>query len=379
MKINKIGHRASYLNFKASMPENFYKYTEKKTIQLEQKGRILTNKLSDFLINISLKYTTLKNKLLNKNLPDPIDINLIQNLKEGSLAHTLFGYNISRLLTKGKEVEINIENNELQNITDSNESCIFIMNHDKQKEDAKMLNFFNALLLREYLYKDKGENHPISKIILNKDIIETAGEKKQLMAEKWGAVGVDAAIHCTNHIYNGKVTSKLVNELAEDKINLFIFPEGRMCAFSTLDPQYKFQPGVADIIKAVAKKKNRVKVVPLGFAYKNKVGSIHIGEPLYFKKEGNNVLFTPGTIDKRFTDPKLVEFLDTTPAINEEYRIITDNNTPVDIKKSREYIAGILCENLTACKKLAAESIENVGTEKDVDTVYSIEEKWDGN
>lgn len=383
MRISKIDYspnnfdRAGNLpSFKAQyLPEKFYVYTEKKTIHAELTMRKLLNKATTLIADVQKKYYQIFKKPKAEAIAQTQKvIDKITKIDESSPQYMSATYLISRVLGAGKEVEINIENGELQNITDSDEACIFIMNHDKQNQDSVMVNFFNALLAREYILKGKAETCPHPKVILNRDIVDSMGEGHKKIAKTWGAVGVDASIHSTNHVFNGRITSQLVNDLANDKINLFIFPEGRMCAFKDLNPDWKFQGGISDIIKAVAKKKDRVKVVPLGFAYNKKIGSIHIGEPLYFKKENDSILFTEGNVNKDLSSNEYCNYIKTTPFNEEGYRPILDNGNIVPFRKSRDYISGILCDNLVTCKKMAAQSIKDAGTETDDSVLHVIED-----
>lgn len=357
------------------LSEKTYTRLEKASIAVEYGGRKVANKMTDTLMKVLLRLTNLFSKTKN-DISQIVDIKKIKDIPDKSALHMLFVYTISKLMSAGKEVEINVENNELADLIKDNKSTIFIMNHDKQKEDAKLLSFFSALLAREYIYNGQAENGPKPKIILNRDILDSASTEKQVLGEKWGAVGVDASIHATNHIYNGKATAKLIKDLVQDKINLFIFPEGRMCAFKNLDPQWKFQSGIADIIRAVAQRKGSVRVVPLGFAYKKDVGSIHIGTPLYFKQDGDKILFKDGIVDENLQDKQYIDFMkNANESDSEGYRVITDNGEPVPARKSREYVSGVLCENLTASKKKAAEQIKDVGTEKDNSSIYVLSDE----
>ena len=380
MIVNKINSNipTKYANpaFKSYLPETLYKFSEKQTIKSELAFRKTAKKfakllrlLQEFADKITKKDTKSAKKLTNLFIQEAL------KTKDSSPVFMWVNSVMTNSLGADREVEINIENNELQNLAASNEASIFIMNHDKQKEDSRLVNFFNTLLTREYILNGKAANCPRPKIILNKDIIDTMDDEMKKLAEKWGAVGVDAAIHSANHIYNGKVLSKLLKEFIDDKVNIFIFPEGRMCGFKHLEPEWKFQKGIADIIRKAVTKKNRVKVVPLGFAYKKNTDAIHIGEPLYFKKDGDRVLFTPGTFDTTANNPKYTEFVETTRAEDSDgFRPILENGKDVNIKNCSEFIAGILCDNLVAGKKQAAESIKNVGSEKDNSTLYVIED-----
>ena len=360
------------------MPEAFYKFTEKSSIKFEFASRKAIHNLMWCFINLMKMANKIRCRFSSGAVPMlDIDTNAIKNIDTQSEGYMKLLYALQRKMCEEKEVEINVENNEINNIVDSKESCIFVMNHDKQKQDPKLLNFFNALLSREYINRGKSKECPRPRIILNKDILDSSNEIIRSVAEKWGAVGVDASIHCTNQVYNGRVIAKLIKELVQDKINLFIFPEGRMCAFRNMSPDWKFQTGIANIIRTLASKKERVKVVPLGFAYKNDTGGIHVGEPVYFRQKGDSMMFSGGTVKHDYQSKAFTEFMEQSPSID-GYHTITENGEPVDIRKSGEYIAGILCENLTACKKMAQDSIKNVGTVRDSDTIYTIEDIFEG-
>ena len=352
--------------------EKFYKKGEKLTIKFEFLSRIMLSKLQDSIFK-SVNYKKKFEQATNINYDD--FIKNFSKIKEHSPNQFVSSYALSRLLCANKEVEINLDTNRLLEHVKSDEACIFIMNHDRQKQDPKLLNFFNTLMSYSYILNNKTETAPKFRIILNRDIVDSFDEDKKILAEKWGAVGVDAAIHATNHLYNGRITAKLINELAKDKINLFIFPEGRMCAFSAFKPEWKFQSGIADIIIKTAMKKGKpVKVMPLGFAYKKKTGSIYMGEPLYFKEVDGKIKFTKGTVDEKLSAPELQYYVNNTVADSEGYLPILNNGEEVKSRNSSKYIAAILCDNLKVAKKEAAESIKNVGTELDTRRIYSVEE-----
>lgn len=383
MNINKINYNYNYNPsqahktpaFKAQMPEKFYVFAEKNSIKLEFASRKLLNSITTLYSKAYPKILQIFNKTkANAVIQSQKMINNLTTINESTPEYMGATYIISRMLSAGQEVEINIEDGELQDIADSNEACIFIMNHDKQKMDSKMVNFFNALLSREYILKGKSKDCPRPKIILNKDIIESMNPETKQLAKTWGAVGVDASIHCVNHVFNGRITAGLVNDLIKDKVNLFIFPEGRMCAFKNMNPDWKFQGGISDIIKATAKKKDRVKVVPLGFAYNKDISSIHIGKPLYFKKDNDKILFTSGTVDEELSNNAYREYLDEIPADSEGYRPILEKGEQVPYRKSRDYISGILCDNLVVCKKMAAKSIKDAGSDTDDSVLHVIED-----
>ena len=99
---------------------------------------------------------------------------------------------------------------------------------------------------------------------------------------------------------SGRAAHRL-GDLAQGR-PVFIFPEGKMSAFKNLDLKRKFYPGIGRMIQSAARKKKRVKVVTLGFAFdKNKageqpLGSVYVGQPIYFRQgEDGNLLLQSGS------------------------------------------------------------------------------------
>lgn len=310
------------------------------------------------------KLGTMLYKEQNKNLSDKF-----MNIDEKSDKYIEALFQLGRKLSGTKEVEINVESEVINNITKSNESCIFIMNHDNQKRDPQLLMFFNTLLSRDYIQNGLAEKCPRPKIILNEDIIDAADPIKKSLLEKIGAVGIDASLFSPNLVKNGKKLFFLIKDFIADKSNIFIFPEGKMCAFKNLDPEYRFQTGVGDIINQISKKKNRVKVVPLGFAYNGKNNSIHMGEPIYFKKENGHILATSGSVKSNFASSSYADFFKKNTR-EDGYSLITKNGIPVEIEEAPDYVAGILCENLKICRDEAKKAISKEALHKKGPTIY---------
>lgn len=245
-------------------------------------------------------------------------------------------------------VEINVESERLARIVEANEPCIFMMNHTKnQTLDFENLKFFNTLLYREYIYHGLAENCPRSRVLTNKSILE---EQKELGEKlKWmGLVPINAGLDGKGKAENAVTLKGLVNELAASKINLFIFPEGALGILSFLPMKYKFQPGISSIVKKVLDLKESIKVVPLGFAHKKDASAVHMGEPVYFRRNSEGYVASRGNADSKFFTPELGEFYKD----NEEI-LLTESGKAVQDKKSIPYISGILTENLYACSKEA--------------------------
>ena len=69
----------------------------------------------------------------------------------------------------------------------------------------------------------------------------------------------------------------------------------------------RFQDGISSIIERITSTGRTAKVVPLGFDYNKDsqiLGSIYIGEPIYFKKSGNRMLTNSANSTSEFTPAK---------------------------------------------------------------------------
>ena len=233
--------------------------------------------------------------------------------------------------------EVNVETERLTNIVKSNEPHIFIMNHTTNAmNDIRSAEFFNTLLYREYIYKGKAETCPRSKVLANRNILNSQEDNGEMF--KWmGVTPISAHVTGGNKEKNKSVITKIVENLGSGRINLFLFPEGAFCMFPFLPMQYKFQPGVSSIVKKVLELRDSIKVVPLGFAHNRKLSAIHIGESICFSK--NKGVYQASKASQ---------------VIN-----LTENGQPVDYNHVVPYISGVLLNNLKEAKKLAKEDLKH--------------------
>lgn len=256
-----------------------------------------------------------------------------------------------------KEVEINIESGLIEKIAKDGKSHIFIMNHDSQSADPEMLAIFNTLLCQEYKRLGLAKDCPRPKIILNEDILLSMNPEKRKVFEKIGAVGIDADLYSNDNAKNARSLLPLLRGFMKDKVNIFIFPEGKL-AGSKVPLKQKFQHGVAEMINKLAGKKDEVNVVPLGFAYnkgsKKNLASIYIGEPVVFRKTCEGLTSSAGNIKSDFASEHYKNFF---LKDNLNDKVITDKGIPVKEKELPAYISGILCENLEICKKEARKNL----------------------
>lgn len=159
------------------------------------------------------------------------------NLDENSSEYVVCLAEIGRFWAQKKEFEVNRQDKRIDDIVNSDEACIFIMNHDHQAQDPVLLGCVANLLYSKYLEAGKGETCPRPKIIMNEDILSTQPEKMRAIFEKFGAVGVDASLFRPPD--GGKRNTKqlipMMTGFCKDANHVFIFPEGKMCAFDDLD------------------------------------------------------------------------------------------------------------------------------------------------
>lgn len=300
------------------------------------------------------KLSLLKNKreiLKNYNKLIDIDIN----------SHEFMQYIMDwgKQNAKGKAVEINIEDGILKDIGKSDESCIFIINHNIPHSDSKLLSFFNSLLTREYILNNKSKTCPRPKIIVSENFLQFLDPKTRALREKFGYVGIDAHLFDTDKGKNARALFPTIKSFINDKVNIFIFPEGKRCLFEELPFENKFQTGVAEIVNKLINHKKRVKVVPLGFASSGDLGGIHVGAPIYFKRVNEKTYATAGNNLSQFVSPDYRNFFIADKLDEEGYKLITNQGQQVSEKEAPDYISGLLCENLRVSKEEAKLSLIN--------------------
>lgn len=333
---NQIQYRPS---FKARRLDKFITLGEESYMSAEFFGRRVFSRIADiFERNNDPIYKELLEADVNSS-------NYIEALSR-----------VSRLFSNRKVIDINIEDNRLSQIATSGKPHIFIMNHDQQLKDPKMLAFFNTLLNDEYLRTNQALTCPRPKIILNEDIVLSMNEQKRNLYLKMGAIPIDARIYAPNSRNNATVIIKLMKQFLEGKANIFIFPEGKLSKYKYLPLVKKFQTGIAEIVTKLSRNTDEVRVTPLGFAYSNKKSvpdSIYIGETIKFKKDGENLYASRGNVSSPFAGDTYKRFF-----ADKEEAVITSNSTPVTGKEQGNYVAGILCENLRICKAEAKAALE---------------------
>ena len=250
--------------------------------------------------------------------------------------------------------EINVESGKIMDIVNSNEPHIFIMNHTRQQpKDINGAMFFNSLLYREYIYQNKANDCPRSKVFAGEGFLKRSNMPDEL--EFMGVIPINAKAENKNAKEKNRETiQNIVNELSEGKINFFIYPEGAMAIVPFLPLRYKFQPGVSAIIKRVLEKRDSIDVIPLTFAHDKTKSAIHIGEAVKFSKKNGQYYTNKGNSDSKFFDKKFENFYKDKDEI-----LLTNNGQPVKTDDVVPFISGVLSENLDCCIKEAKNDLKH--------------------
>lgn len=250
--------------------------------------------------------------------------------------------------------EINVESGKIMDIVNSNEPHIFIMNHTRQQpKDINGAMFFNSLLYREYIYQNKANDCPRSKVFAGEGFLKRSNMPDEL--EFMGVIPINAKAENKNAKEKNRETiQNIVNELSEGKINFFIYPEGAMAIVPFLPLKYKFQPGVSTIIKRVLEKRDSIDVIPLTFAHDKTGSAIHIGEAVKFSKKNGQYYTNKGNSDSKFFDKKFENFYKDKNEI-----LLTNNGQPVKTDDVVPFISGVLSENLDCCIKEAKNDLKH--------------------
>ncbi|MGN1152549.1 MAG: lysophospholipid acyltransferase family protein [Candidatus Gastranaerophilaceae bacterium] len=207
-----------------------------------------------------------------------------------------------------KFINMNVENNPLERISDSKNATIFVLNHPNYHKDKFSYVIINSLLNKFYVAKNKQAECPRPKILVSKNMLDIVGEKVGKIYLKFGMTPVDASIKNRNTKENAAPMLKLLKEFINNKSNIFIFPEGNYSLAQNMPLEKRIQPGIAGFIKKAINNKKSVRVVPIGLKYtdeKNSLGNIFVGKPMYFKKSGNDMVYTEGTDKKKISHVNL--------------------------------------------------------------------------
>ena len=250
--------------------------------------------------------------------------------------------------------EINVESGKIVDIVNSNEPHIFIMNHTRQQpKDINGAMFFNSLLYREYLYQNKAEACPRSKVLAGEGFLKRSKMPEEL--EFMGVVPINAkAENKSAKEKNRETIQNIVDELSEGKINFFIYPEGAMAIVPFLPLKYKFQPGVSAIVKRVLEKRDSIDVIPLAFAHDKQGSAIHIGDAVKFSKKDGQYYTNKGNSESKYFDKNFEKFYQGKDEI-----LLTDNGQPISTDEVVPFISGVLSENLNCCIKEAKNDLKH--------------------
>ncbi len=217
-----------------------------------------------------------------------------------------------------KHININIEDKPLDKVSKSKNATIFVLNHPNFNKDKFNYVIINSLLNKMYAEQGRQLDCPRPKIIVSKNMLKILGKKVGNIYKQLGLTEVDASLKNRDTKTNSHTMHSLLKEFAENKSNIFIFPEGNNSSFVNKPFEEKLQSGIAGLVRTAAQTKESVRVVPVGIHYtkdKNSFGNLFIGKPMYFKKSGNDLVYTEGIEKKKISH---VNIKNSIPAILKE-------------------------------------------------------------
>lgn len=346
-------------------------YLEDQTANLPppitEEMKTLGRKLDD---NIIEKYDMAKEILENKTGKDlNVLYDKVMTTDSDSPEFVKRIIDANEYLVNGINAEINTESGRLDEIVNSDEATIFVANHDNPPYDASLAFLFYSELYKKYEEAGKTNNIPMPKLIADSRTVNGFPDKLKEIFKKVEAVPVIATSYPTQESskFNNQVINPVVYDFINDKNHILIYPEGRRNKFrQTLPLEERFQYGIGKIIQTALKHKSRVKVVPLGMAYKDGLGSIYIGKPIYFEKDDNNIRVKGGNITPDTEPYKSNSFYREMARLPEgENQVICHNGVPVSTtgninnKFMSRLIAGILCTDMDICAKNSKDKLNN--------------------
>ncbi len=199
---------------------------------------------------------------------------------------------------KNKYIIANTEDRTLDRVAQSDKATIFVLNHPNYHKDKFIYAFLSSLLSKMYTSRGKQAESPRPKILVSRNMLKIVHPKIGNIYKKLGLVEVDASLHKKDRAFNAVSIRNLMQEFIQDRINIFIFPEGNNSSFQSKPLSERIQPGIASFIKEAVMHKKNVRVIPIGIDYsekiKNCLGKICIGKPLYFKNCKSGITYTEG-------------------------------------------------------------------------------------
>lgn len=275
---------------------------------------------------------------------------------------------INKLLATGCEMEINLETGKLEELAKSDEATIFVFNHPSIPKDLVLSFGFLSKLYEAYDQQGKAQSCPKPRYVITDEIVSTVSPKMKEIFTRFGMVPVDASFFPSGEkaANNNPKIAPVIEEFIDDKSNIVIFPEGELAHYkSAFNLEERFQYGVAKIVNKAANNKKRVKVVTVGVDYKDGLGVVHLGDPIYFEKDGNQLKVNKGNLSKESSATRKNAFYsDLAGRQNDDMIPIPYGGEPLEVTDKMKHtfmsrlIAGILCTNLDICVDQAQETLQ---------------------
>lgn len=210
----------------------------------------------------------------------------------------------------GKFINTNIEGNPMELLGRTKSATIFVLNHPNFHKDKFAYAIINSILNKMYVFQGRQADCPRPKILVSKNMLNAVGERIGEIYKKLGMISIDASLKDRNMHENAVIMKKLLLDFAKDKVNPFIFPEGRN-SVKTAPFEQRMQNGIVSFIKRALQLKRSTRIVPIGIKYtkeSDSFGSFFIGKPIYIKRNGDTIKYTHGTSKQEIRTEKMKNF-----------------------------------------------------------------------
>lgn len=282
---------------------------------------------------------------------------------------------MNKFLANGVNAEINLESGILEELAKTNEPTVFVFNHPHPPYDMNLAFALIAKLYEAYQKANNTETCPLPKYIISLLNFKYLPPVYSKVFDTIETVQVNSFQFPTKQrAEENKKLAPIIEGFVKGENNIFTFPEGsRRRHEKDLPLEERFQYGTAKMIhKALNENNNhRVRVVSVGLDYKDGLGVIHLGKPLYLTKEGKYLNVSKGNIAPETEAANNNPFYRELSTISDNESIpVLYGGVPVEMNDDEHnkrfitrLITGILSTDLGICLKAAEKTLNENTTE----------------
>ncbi len=262
-----------------------------------------------------------------------------QELEGQDLISTVLQKKCYQWMSNGLPFYINDE--ALNNITESDETVLFVANHPRISPDD-LIRTFGFLGLLYQSYEEKGIiNAPKTSYFITSQLVDLIPDSlKSFFKNGLGLVGYDASSYPSEESsLKNKILYEQIDNFSSNKTHLFYFPEGMRRIYDNLPLEQRIQEDLGQMILQAAGQKKRVKVISIGIEPKKGEASLYIGEPRYYTLKDNQLYVNQGNFNSEI--PITLS--------NEHFSVRKSPETAIEKQSNRllaRVISGIQAEDL---------------------------------